>query len=85
MQSNKVEYSTAAGRYYTVYDVNVPFCMPEFSSSKIIHHRFHVGSGNGELCIGYDMIIGHVLTVQLDLVAEFKRHVLQGYGTTVTM
>ena len=28
MQSNKVEYSTATGVYFTTHDVKVPFCMP---------------------------------------------------------
>ena len=42
MRSNKVKYSTAAGVYFTTHDVKVPFCMPEFSSRKIINHCFHV-------------------------------------------
>ena len=28
MRSNKVEYSTATGVYFTTHDVKVPFCMP---------------------------------------------------------
>ena len=46
--SNRVEYSTAAGMYCTTHDVKVPFCMPEFSGSKIINHRFHVDNDEGE-------------------------------------
>ena len=41
MQSNKVEYSTAAGMNCTTYDVKVKFCMLELSSSKIINNFFH--------------------------------------------
>ena len=51
--------------------------MPEFSGSKIINHRFHVDKDEGELGIGYDMIIGCDLMVQLGLTADFKRQVLQ--------
>ena len=76
MRSNKVEYSTAAGLYCTPRDVKVPFCMPEFSSSKIINHSFHVDNGKGELVIRYSMIKGHKFMVQLGLTAEFKRQFL---------
>ena len=85
MGSNKVEYSTAAGVYFTTYDVKVPFCMPEFSISKIINHRFHFNNNKEELGISYDKVIGHDLMVQLGLMADFKRHVLQGCGATVPM
>ena len=83
MRSNKVEYITAAGMYCTMYDVKVPFCMPEFSSSIIINHCFHVNNNTGESGIGYDMIIGCNLMVQLGLTEDFKRQVLQWDGATV--
>ena len=85
MRSNRVEYSTAAGVYCTTHNVKVPFCMPEFSGSKIINHLFHVNNDEGESIIGYDMIIGHDLMVQLDLTADFKRQFLQRDGTTLHM
>ena len=47
MRSNNVEYSTDAGLYCTTHDVKVPFCMPEFYSSTIISHHFHVDSNEG--------------------------------------
>ena len=64
MRSNRVEYSTAASVYCTTHDVKVPFCIPEFSSSKIINHRFHVDNYEVESGIGYDVIIGRELMVQ---------------------
>ena len=85
MWYNKVEYSTTAGVYCTTHDVKVPFCMPEFSSSKIINHRFHVDNNKGESGIGYDIIIGRGLMVQIDLKADFKRQILQWYGATAHM
>ena len=39
----------------------------------------------GELGIGYDMIIGRDLMVQIGLTADFKRQVLQWGGATVNM
>ena len=85
MRSNKVENSTATGMYSTTHDVKVTFRMPEFSSSKIINHRFHFDNKKGELVIGYELIIGRSLMVQLGLTAKFKRQVLQWDGATVHM
>ena len=70
---NKVEYITAVETYCTTHDVKVPFCMPKFSSSKIISHWFHTDNDKGESGIGYDVIIGRDLMVQLGLTANFKQ------------
>ena len=59
--------------------------MPELSGSKIINHRFHVDNNEGELGIGYEMIIGSDLMVKLCLTADFKRQVLQWDDATVHM
>ena len=67
------------------HDVKVPFCMPYFSSSKIINHRLHVTNDKCESGIGYDMIIGRDLVVQIGPTANFKRQVLQWYGATIHM
>ena len=83
MRYNKVEYSTAAGVYWKAYEVKMPICTLDFSSSKIINHHFNVDNNKGDLGIGYYRIIGHDLMVKLGLMANFKRHVLQGYSTTV--
>ena len=81
--SNKMEYSAGAGPYFTTYGVKVPLFMPEFSSSKIISHRFHVDKTEVESGIGYYMIIVHDLMVQIGLSNDFKRQVLQWDGATV--
>ena len=47
MRSNKVEYSTDVGHYCTTHEVKLPFCMPEFSGSKIILQRFRVDNNEG--------------------------------------
>ena len=85
MRSNKVEYSTATGLYCMTHYFKVPFCMPEFSSSNIIDRRFHVNNYRGESGIGYGMIIGHELMVQLGLAANFKRQFFQWDGSIVPM
>ena len=54
-------------------------------SRRIINHRFHVHNDKGELGIGYGMIIGRAVMVQLVLTAEFKHQVLQWDGATVMM
>ena len=77
MRSNKVEYSTADGVYCTTHDVRVPFWMLEFSSRNIINHHFHVDNDKGDSVIGYDIIIGRDLMVQLGLTAGYKRQFLQ--------
>ena len=59
--------------------------MTEFYISKIIEHQFHVKNDKGKLGIGYDMIIGHDLMVQLGLSADFKRKVLKWDGVTLPM
>ena len=83
MRSNKVEYSTAAGVYCMAHDVKVNFCMPKFSSSKIINHWFHVDNKKYELRIGYKTIIDRDLMVQIVLTNNFKSQVLQWDCATV--
>ena len=85
MCSNKVELSTSAGPYFTIHGEKVPFFMSEFSSRNIILHHFKIDNNEGELGIGYDMIIGCKLMVQPGLSDEFKRQVLQWDSATVPM
>ena len=59
--------------------------MPEFSRRNIILHRFRVNKNEGESGIGYNMIIGHGIVVQLGLLSDFKRKVLQWDEITVPM
>ena len=84
MRYYKVEYSTAAGLYCMMHDVEVPCCMSEFSSSKIIEHRPCVENDIGESGIGYD-IIGCDLMIRLVLTADLKRQFPQWDGLTVLM
>ena len=85
MCSNRVEYSTDPGPYCTTHGVRVTFCMAEFSGSKIILHSFLVDNNEDESVIGYDMIIGLDLMVQLGLLEDLKHQFLQWGGVTVSM
>ena len=38
IRANKVDYRTADDQNITTHDVNYPFIIPEFSSSKVITH-----------------------------------------------
>ena len=67
------------------HDFNVPFFIPEFSSSKIISHRFHVDNNEGESFISYDMIIGCDLMTKIGPLADFNYIVLQWDGIIVPM
>ena len=85
MRSDKVYYCTEDGVYCRTHEFKILFCVPEFYIRKIINHQFHVNNEKGESGIGYDMIIGRDLMVQLGLTADFKHQVLQWYGNTVHM
>ena len=59
--------------------------MPDFSISKIILHRFYVDNYEGELGIGYGIIIGRDLMVKMGLSAYFKCKFIQWDGAAVLM
>ena len=48
-------------------------------------HRFHVDNNSGELYIGYYIIVGHKLILQLGLSVDFKHQVLQWDDDIVPM
>ena len=50
-----------------MHNVKFPFNMTEFYSRKIVSNHFYVDKNQGESGIGYDMIIGRDLMVQLGL------------------
>ena len=69
--------STNVGPYFTTYYDKVSFCMPLFSISKIIFHHSHVYNNKGGSVIGYYMIIGGDLMVQIGIMDNFKSQFLQ--------
>ena len=75
--SNKVDYSLADIPYSTTHDIKPPFSMSEFSTRKIITNRFHVENAECDSGIGYDIIIGHNLMLQIDPGDNFGRKILE--------
>ena len=59
--------------------------MPDFPSSKIILHRFHIDKNEGKSGIGYDMIIYRDLMVKLGLSSDLNCKLLQWDGATTPM
>ena len=57
--------------------------MPYFSIRNIILHHFHVDNNEGKSGIGYEIIIGHDMMVQLLLSDDFNDQVRQWDGATV--
>ena len=57
--------------------------MPEFSSSKIINNCLRVNNEKGESGIGYYIIIGCELMVQIGLTADLEPQFLKWDGATV--
>ena len=76
MRSNKLKYSAATWLHCTTHDVKVTFFVLELSSRNIIEHLFHVNNDKFGSGIGYDMIIGLDLIVQLGLAEDFKNKLL---------
>ena len=85
LRVNKVEYIMAADLYSTTHDMKVPFSMREFSSSKIITYLLHVHNEGGYLNIGYIMIIGPDLMVQLCLKDKIELQILEWDDALVPM
>ena len=59
--------------------------MPEFSRSNITVHRFHVDNNMGKSVIGYGIIIGRDLMLQLGLLSDFKHKVIQWDDAIIKM
>ena len=83
MRYENVEYSTDSGLYLTTHDVKVPFFCARVFLRKIIMQNFHVNKNEGELVIGYDMIIGCDLMVPLGNMYNSKHQALQWDCTDV--
>ena len=63
----------------------MPFLLAEFSIRKITTHHFHVDDEKGYTYIGYDMIIGYNLMVNLELISNVKSKVLELDNAVVTI
>ena len=68
-------WETQAGKFTTSKKVNVDFCLPKFSATKIVVWECHVDeSTNGT----YDIILGRDLLIPLGLDLKFSENVIIG-------
>lgn len=77
------KFNTAGGEVSTEYVTNVNFNLTEFSESKIINWKFNVSENSNDL--GYDMIIGRDLMVELGLIINFKDKKVSWEGIDMPM
>ena len=64
-----------ARKFTTSKKVNVDFCLPEFSATKIVTWKYHVDKyTNGR----YDIILGRYLLTALGLDIKFSENVIIG-------
>ena len=55
--------------------MNVDFCLPEFSATKIVTWKFHVDESTNNI---YGMILGRYLLTALGLDLKFSDNVMIG-------
>ena len=68
-------WETQSGKFTTSKKVNVDFCLPEFSATKIVMWKCHVDkSTNG----GYDMILVKDPFTALGLDLKFSENFIHG-------
>ena len=80
---NAVEWSTPAGNFNTNTVKTVKFRLNEFSDNKSITWDFYIVNANHNL--GYDMIIGRDLLVELGIILDFKNKTIKWDNDTIAM
>ena len=68
-------WKTQAGKFMTSQKVNVVFCLPEFSATKILSWKYHV---HNKTDIRYDMILRRDLLTTLVLDLTFSENIIIG-------
>ena len=66
-------WETQAGKFTTSKKVNVYFCLPEFSTTKILPWKCHLANKNN---LRYDMILGRDLLFPLGLDLKFSEDLI---------
>ena len=81
----KVKYGTDADIYWTTHGEKVPFFIPKFSIIKIIPNQVPFDNNKVDTGIGYGIILGRELIVQLGMITYFKDKILEWYVMTIHM
>ena len=74
-EAAKNTWKDQSGKFMTSKKVNVYFCLPEFSATKIVTRKCHIDkSTNGR----YDMMLNRDLLTALGLDLKFADNVISG-------
>ncbi len=76
------KYSTGNGILTTKSEAKIHFSLPEFSDKKIITWKFSVAEQDN---LGYDIIIGRDLLLELKMNISFERKVVSWEGIDIPM
>ena len=77
-EAEKNMQETQASKFTTSKKANVYFCLPEFSATKIVSWKFHVGDSTAGR---YNMILGRYLLTALGLDLKFSKNIfIDGEG-----
>ena len=78
-----VGWNTPAGVFKTKMRKKLKFKLDEFSSSKVVQWDFNIANPNHD--IGYDMIIGRDLLIELGIIIDFKQKTMTWAEATIAM
>ena len=67
--STETTWETQAGKFMTSKKLNVDFCLPEFSATKIVSWKWQVASSSNNR---YDMVLGRYILTPLGLYLKFS-------------
>jgi hypothetical protein len=56
LQKTRVSYEVAGGNFYTKYEAKLGICLPKFSQTNVVRHRYAIDDSDGQ-GLGYDFII----------------------------
>ena len=66
-------WENQAGKFTTSKKMNIDFCLPEFSVTKIVMWKFHVNESTNSR---YDMSLGRDLLTALGLDLKFSENII---------
>ena len=68
-------WETQYRKFMTSRKANIVFCLPEFSTARIVTFRCHVDESNNSI---YYMILGRDLLTSLGLDLKFSKNIISG-------
>ena len=77
-----MKYSTGSGTLDIKHEAEIHFTLPEFSDKKIINWTFSVTDSKD---LGYDMIVGRDLLLELKIDVSFNKKMVNWEGIEIPM